>query len=215
MSTYSGSQGKPARIARTSAAAILAFTLTFIPTILTVKPASAYTHTACWMRILSGDVAWQWTGGSSTMDNNFHTLAQTSTANWNATNAPVDFVESSRLYGNFFFIDGGYLGSLQAPGFTTYTCNGSHQVSHPQTNMNYSKFTGYTAGKQQVGAIMTAVTHEMGHAVGLGHTGTMPANGCPSPPAIMWSALTEFTRCGWSTPKADDVNGIWWIYNHP
>ncbi|MER7894449.1 matrixin family metalloprotease [Micromonospora sp. NPDC094482] len=63
---------------------------------------------------------------------------------------------------------------------------------------------GYTAAKKQ-----SAMVHELGHVLGLAHSGIGP---CVSVPVMYPSTDIRYGNCLINTPKADDVNAVNFIY---
>jgi Matrixin len=157
-------------------------------------PAKAWGPNPCrWYDYpLRDNITTKYTGGKSTYNYGLNV----GDVNWNGAQNRINFVITSgtpqvnAVEANF--------GNVNYDGTTISSCSGSWFSGNVGVRWNSYHTNGYTATeKYQV------ITHELGHALGLAHSGYL----C-SVPAIMYTSSSRYWTCGWTTPQADDVDGI-------
>ncbi|GAP61411.1 hypothetical protein AHiyo1_51110 [Arthrobacter sp. Hiyo1] len=98
-------------------------------------------------------------------------------------------------------VDDSYASTVGWDGITYYAwhgCSTGNCFSYANAYMNYYYTSGYSAN-----TIQAVAAHELGHAVGLDHTG-----GC----VLMTPYTSTRNSCGVYTPTQDDVNGTIALY---
>ncbi|MGW4461447.1 matrixin family metalloprotease [Micromonospora sp. NPDC004704] len=186
---------------------LLAATLTLVAALAVIvvpqSPASAYALHNC--KMPSTTTTWQdLTGGGA-----YGSAAYSAIAAWQNTSTPNSFhivgsngqmLLKQENWGSFTW-SGRTDGSVGAP-----YCNSSMGTwaNLPLTLWLNRRYTdAYPAGKKQ-----TVWVHEIGHALGIAHTGNNVCAGMP----IMFQGTDEKWNCGLNTPQADDINGVNYIY---
>lgn len=99
---------------------------------------------------------------------------------------------------------GGNFGNTGWDGETQHLCQNGYAVYGADSYYNYTYTDGYTAtGKRQV------MSHEIGHALGLDHSGPVD---CARMPIMYPDTYHRFTLCGLFKPQANDIEGINVLY---
>jgi len=113
---------------------------------------------------------------------------------WNSSSAnALLYTGSSNLTVNDV-----YESTVSWDGLTNYNIDGSGYFTYANAYLNYY----YTSGDSSA-TIQGVAAHELGHALGLGHTG-----GC----VLMTPDTNTRRSCGITGPVADDDNGINALY---
>lgn len=135
-------------------------------------------------------------------------IAQTAASNWNNGLAGFSFqwtIESWPGNGGQVYEHEENAGATGYDGITYYSCSNGFFAAPVN-----SYFNTYYTNSYSVGEATAVITHEFGHALGLGHNPT--DNGCGSI-AIMYPVATQaWTQCGYVGPLQDDINGASAIY---
>lgn len=170
------------------AAAVVAFGLAGLHAMTTAEPAQAYTTTGC-----------KWPGGVTVRANQtatYQTALTGGVAMWNATDAVVSWSASS----GSITTQVAHYGNNGYEGYASWTCSGATTTGcHAYVNTYYtSSFsTNFTR-------LRVLWTHELGHCLGLGHSGGTNA--------IMYTAPSSAYFAGRTTLGPDDLAGINSIY---
>jgi hypothetical protein len=83
-----------------------------------------------------------------------------------------------------------------------HACSGGHSSGFGSYwNKYYTDGYSSTARRQ-------VMVHELGHAIGLGHSGSPSCSGQP----IMYANSNRYFTCGRYAPQQDDINGINYLY---
>lgn len=94
-------------------------------------------------------------------------------------------------------------GAFEARVAEFQTCAGAPNGNQ---NVQVNSYYSYTAQRwRSIGG------HEFGHALGLAHAGAAGAP-CTSVPLMHPFTNDRYVRCGFYTPRADDINGIHQYY---
>lgn len=164
--------------------------------LMTPRPAHAY---VLW------NVYWQNNGNiqycESSMTGNDTTAFNNALGNWNGQGLPIHFSGGSCGVHIFDENDG-------ANGYTGYTsysygstgCNGWGRLSSVSSKLN-----PYYTNNEGVQEVQSTAAHELGHALGLGHTSDQGT--------LMYPNEYRYINRGVYTPQADDRSGISYIYN--
>lgn len=141
---------------------------------------------------------------SSQLPTAYENMIENAVDAWNEAGTPGDFlyVEDSDVYPRMNNYVGWY--SWDYWGRNNYSCSsGTYAGREPTNRFNRNTMDELTAHQKKLVAI-----HEMGHALGLGHSD----HGCDDPgPAVMSEGRTKF-GCAGSAPWLDDRNGVHAIY---
>lgn len=133
---------------------------------------------------------------------NYATASKNAIAAWNGTATPIYFSAVSSGY--MFSIISQDNGDNGYDGYTYRTCGSNgHYATSPVSAYNTYYTVNYnsTARKQ-------LMVHEIGHALGLAHSGTATCSGQP----IMYPSSSRYFTCGHQNPQPDDVNGVNSLY---
>src|SRR2546430_8498850 len=97
-----------------------------------------------------------------------------------------------------FVIQARNFGSTGYDGITELSCDGSGRFVRVTSSYNTYYTDAY--GPQ---ARESLIAHEIGHALGLAHSGSLP---CPAP--LMYGSSDRYARCGDVGPQPDDRAGL-------
>lgn len=159
------------------------------------EPASAYVLEGCHWPSMPVNF---FNGGSSGTDYPF--AIDTAAAGWTNTPTNVWLIDQ---YSTSFIVWDQNDGNNGVTGSTEYACfiiSNTFYFAHAHINSFYGDSNPYN-GK------VNTLTHEMGHSIGLDHSGSLCGN-----PAIMYNSYGSFIVCGIYTPQTDDINGARAIY---
>lgn len=95
-------------------------------------------------------------------------------------------------------------GNTGYDGITHWGCSSGKVKGIVTSDLNRYYADGYTHLEKII-----VMTHEFGHAVGLGH---QSHSGCNAPPIMTPSAIQPYLDCGRQNPQGDDVAGINHLY---
>jgi predicted Zn-dependent protease len=97
-------------------------------------------------------------------------------------------------------------GNTGYDGITYWSCD---PVNKQMLRPTYTDYNTYLTDQPQysANALESIMVHELGHAVGLDHSGSMP---CSVP--IMYFSSARFFTCSEILPQQDDINGINFLY---
>lgn len=178
--------------------------LAVLSLIVPASPAAAYSLLGC--KYLTTSLKWlDVTTGTYT------TPAQNAISAWDATATPISFtkvtVNDHLKVGNGNFGNTGYDGITLDPlgrNPTVYWCGGGTWDGEIVTWWNTFYADGYSATKRK-----SVMVHEIGHALGLAHRSVSL---CTEVSIMQPDTRTRYDICGKSTPQADDVAGVNFIY---
>jgi len=96
----------------------------------------------------------------------------------------------------------GYTGSAGIWGYMSVpSCSSGHWTGNPFIGVNH-----YYMSDASTNSRRNTITHEMGHALGVGHVSTSCGYGWNR--GIMHPTKASYTTCGWYTPQDDDKGGV-------
>jgi hypothetical protein len=182
-----------------------------LSTLLPAVPANAYNLFHCRFAGGGNNLKWQ----DSTTRASYSTIAHDAISLWNSTSTQFNFTQVTAGT-NVQIADGNFgktwMGAASSGLTLTNTgkdpltmCGGGPWDVGLVSWFNRYYTDGYPAARRQ--AIMV---HELGHALGLDHT---TGEGCiPSIMDVDLDDPAKWTRCGRTTPKQDDINGVNSIY---
>lgn len=161
-----------------------------------LQPAQAYATLGC--RWTSTNIVW--TNASSTP---YLSTATNAVDAWasavsvvSLSAVPPEYSYNIRLYD----VNQGLTGT---DGATAYSCTAGYFTGIVYSYVNTYYTDSYSAtGRKQV------MVHEVGHALGLDHSGTTTCSGQP----IMYYSSDRYFTCNHVNPQADDITGINYIY---
>lgn len=133
----------------------------------------------------------------------YETQTTNSALAWSAT--PTRISTSFSTTNQWIIVHAVNNGNDGHPGITYYLCTPTGAFQQPTVSDYNTSYTDFysSAEKQNV------MVHELGHAIGLGHSGSAPPP-CPQP--IMYPNVSTYETCGENTPQQDDINGINALY---
>lgn len=120
---------------------------------------------------------------------------------WNSSVAPILFggtgtqevIMSDTNAGNSNWV------GLTTWSYSTFGCN--YPIGYNQFYDAYTKLNIYYTQKEDRATRQGDAAHELGHAIGLGHSSVT-------------TALMYYKQNGTNTPQSDDINGVNYIYAH-
>lgn len=164
--------------------------------------ASAWTYIGCYWPTIQQGTAFGWHDEATGVG--ARTAWEHSIADWNYTPTKIYF--SGDGYGITTYNDNE--GNTGYDGISRRTCNSNNTFRDVTSNLNSYYTNNYSAQKRE-----SVSTHELGHAVSLGHEN---GTNSPCPVAIMYFATgLRFDTCGEFRPHPDDITGINSIYGAP
>lgn len=171
-------------------------------TYATARPASAYSIGPCpygWHTMANGGQFWWNDQATQPAYDAFNYGA----SSWTSTPTKVWLVGpgtgAAGIYtNNYNYGNNGY------DGITYYTgCSGGWFYDSNTSYLN-SYYTYWYSYYERI----SVATHELGHAIGLGHSNPPLCNGVP----VMYYSTDRYVQCGIYTPQQDDVNGLNHLY---
>lgn len=141
--------------------------------------------------------------GFNSVTSAFQTAVNTAAGNWNADPVPGSFFIDTGSDPEINVYDAYYAWSEWA--ITSWGCDGDGTYSSNEVTakINLTTMTGLSATQRAI-----VLTHELGHAYGIGHV----TLGCSSPgPAGMRQGSSKFS-CAGTPPWRDDEDGVSSVY---
>ncbi len=131
-----------------------------------------------------------------------YATALTSAANdWTVSRSPVVLAPGNST--SQFYVDAYFYGNTGYDGIQSSSgCSGGHWLTPYASWNTYYTDTYTVTNKRQV------MVHEIGHVLGLAHSGPSSCAGQP----IMYFSGTRYTICGHVVPQPDDAAGVSSIY---
>ena len=149
----------------------------------------------------------------------YTTLIKAGVTNWNNAGAGVSFTYTTGSSYKIYFTVGnfgsaGYVGKTRyfsSSGSSATNSSGSPSGNYAYTiiSLNNSEFSSYRSTLGSATGVKAITAHEMGHALGLGHSSN------PTGTPLMISTLADKIINGsvtFCTPQADDIAGVKSIY---
>lgn len=175
-------------------------TLSVLNATVEIPVASAYARLSCHQATATDAY-----GATGAVTGAYATAVSNAANDW--TNTPTPLIVYKYYSGSTasrFTVDAYYFGNTGYDGIMNDDgCPSSHIWINPYANWNRYYTDGYsTDGKTQV------IVHEIGHVLGLAHSGSSTCSGQP----IMYPSSSRYFTCGHIVPQPDDVNGINAIY---
>jgi Matrixin len=192
MSVWGSGWSKPVLVA-------VSTVLLAIATCMVAPAAEAYTVTGCKWPNSSGrqTIPTHYLYGSTSP---YYSIAGSVRTDWNNSQTSITLSEVSSGYKVAIYETD--LGSGAGAGLTTWVCSSGYF-----SGTVYSRWNQYATDAYSVNAKKWVMSHELGHALGLGHSGSL----CGSA-AVMYPAVAAFYQCGWYSAKRDDTDGISNLY---
>ena len=136
--------------------------------------------------------------------------ADAAASSWNYSGTPITYrVASSGYIGALADYN---FGNVSFDGITAFDGQGTNNPGCGSDGLIQSFNTWwnkYYTDSYSNAARQSVMTHELGHALGLAHSGSSSCSGQP----IMYYSSARYSTCGHVGPQADDRNGISYLYN--
>ncbi|WP_435203278.1 M57 family metalloprotease [Janibacter sp. GS2] len=118
---------------------------------------------------------------------------------WNARTqakfVPANRGQTEKVYMTAYTVMTGTYDGL----WTASGCNSSgHSVGTVNVMLNRKYTDSYSSSARK-----SVMVHELGHAIGLSHTGSSSCSGQP----IMYAYSSRYFTCGHIAPQSDDISG--------
>jgi predicted Zn-dependent protease len=180
-----------------------------------LKRAAIVVFMLAWMIVSAAQLAagfvtegckWPGTGSNIYWNTNtsgdYYTQAVNAASDWTNTPTPIYMTMSSNP--QWITVQANNYGSTGQDGVSYLICDQITGAFGPGTTSNWNTYytDGYSSAARQ-----SVMVHELGHAIGLAHTGGSP---CSIP--IMYPSSERYSSCGYINPQQDDVNGVNYIY---
>jgi hypothetical protein len=194
-----------------SYAAVVVFTTSAALT-FNAAGAQAYNFLGCQYNASGNSLKWK----DLTRTNAYRNPAEFSIIAWNNSSSQIQFTEVNSganlniADGNFGNI--GFYGILlDASGTHPDNDSALNKCSNGYwTETNTAWWNTYLMDDLPGAAKQGTMVHEIGHALGLAHRFT---SGQPCSNVTMMDYFSQrWTRCGWNTPRVDDINGAQTLY---